>query len=263
MANANSPTQLREAIDALGPWFHNLDIRQVPTAPDHFLGDYPRAKWGRFAHTIPADLTGMTVLDIGCNAGFYSQEVAKRGAARVLGIDSDERYLKQARFAAEANGLEIEFRQMSVYQLDALKETFDIVLFLGVFYHLRYPLFALDKVVKKIRGNLLFQSLIRPFPDEIEVTAREDEYDFWEQAVFEEKMDFPRMHFIERRFADDPTNWWLPNVACAEAMLRSAGLEILSRPEEETWWCAPTEVKRGGRYLQDAELAGEVWPDGR
>jgi tRNA (mo5U34)-methyltransferase len=83
------------------------------------------------------------------------EEVAKRGAARVLEIDSDEPYLAQARFAAEANGLEIEFRKMSMYQLDALEETFDIVLFPGVFYHLRYPLFALDNVVKQFRRNLL------------------------------------------------------------------------------------------------------------
>jgi tRNA (mo5U34)-methyltransferase len=74
----------------------------------------------------------------------------------MLGIDSDEPYLAQARFAAEANGLEIEFRKMSMYQLDALEETFDIVLFLGVFYHLRYPLFALDNVVKKIGGICSF-----------------------------------------------------------------------------------------------------------
>jgi tRNA (mo5U34)-methyltransferase len=57
-------------VRALGPWFHNFDFDGVLTAPDHFLGDYPRTKWERFAHAIPADLRGRTVLDIGCNAGF-------------------------------------------------------------------------------------------------------------------------------------------------------------------------------------------------
>jgi tRNA (mo5U34)-methyltransferase len=257
--SVETSAHLRETIKTLGPWFHNLQVKHIPTAPDHFLGDFPRIKWTRFAATIPADLTGLTVLDIGCNGGFYAQEMKKRGAARVLGIDCDERYLRQARFAAEANGFDIEFRKTSVYELDALTETFDIVLFLGVFYHLRYPLYALDKVVQKVRRYLLFQSLIRPFPKGTESPARADEYAFWEQAVFEQKLDFPRMHFIERGFADDPTNWWLPNIACAEAMLRSTGLEILSRPEEETWWCAPTATRRNGRFLQQAELSGEVW----
>jgi ribosomal protein L11 methylase PrmA len=58
----------------------------------------------RFAHAVPEDLTGRTVLDIGCNAGFYAIEMKRRGAARVVGVDSDERYLDQARFAAEVTG---------------------------------------------------------------------------------------------------------------------------------------------------------------
>ena len=95
MADAET---LRGEVSALAPWFHNIDLGHgVHTAPEHFLGDYPRFKYARFADALPADLTGKTVLDIGCNAGFYSVEMAKRGAARVLGIDSDDRYLRQAR----------------------------------------------------------------------------------------------------------------------------------------------------------------------
>ena len=83
------------------------------------------------------DLTGKTVLDIGCNGGFYSIEMKRRGAERVLGIDHDEQYLEQARFAGEVLELDIEFRKMSVYELPQLREKFDVVLFMGVFYHLR------------------------------------------------------------------------------------------------------------------------------
>ena len=104
-----SPDRLRREIAALGPWFHNIDLGGVSTAPDHFLGDYPAVKWRRFAHALPDDLTGKTVLDIGCNGGFYSLEMKRRGAARVLGIDHDADYLRQARFAAEVTGLDIEF----------------------------------------------------------------------------------------------------------------------------------------------------------
>src|SRR3954452_9509649 len=87
-------------IAALEPWFHNLKLGGIWTAPDHFLGDYPGAKFRRFAAHLPADLSGKSVLDIGCNAGFYSLEMKRRGAARVLGVDSDERYLDQARLAS-------------------------------------------------------------------------------------------------------------------------------------------------------------------
>src|SRR5690242_5102639 len=104
--------EIAERIRALGDWFHNLDIAGVQTAPDHFLGDYPRVKWERFQDSIPADLTGKTVLDIGCNGGFYSIEMKRRGADRVVGIDFDDRYLAQAKFAAEALGCEIEFRKL-------------------------------------------------------------------------------------------------------------------------------------------------------
>src|SRR6185437_17001962 len=111
---------LEERIAALAPWFHNIRLRGIQTAPGHFLGDYPQVKYDRFADSLPSDLTGKTVLDIGCNAGFYSMEMKRRGADRVLGIDSDEHYLAQARFAAEVLGMEIEFRRMTVWDIGAL-----------------------------------------------------------------------------------------------------------------------------------------------
>src|SRR5829696_6752892 len=116
-AGTLSPDQIRAQVEALGPWFHNLDLQGVKTAPTHFLGDYPAIKWRRFAQAIPADLTGKSVLDIGCNGGFYSMEMKRRGARRVLGVDFDEEYLAQARFAADITGYEIEFRKLSVYDV--------------------------------------------------------------------------------------------------------------------------------------------------
>src|SRR3982750_3291388 len=103
-----SKDQIRSRAAALGDWFHNIDLDGVPTAPDHFLNDYPMVKWRRFRHAIPQDLTGKSVLDVGCNAGFYSIEMKRRGAERVVGIDSNEGYLAQARFAAEVCGVDIE-----------------------------------------------------------------------------------------------------------------------------------------------------------
>jgi tRNA (mo5U34)-methyltransferase len=245
-----SSQEIRERVDALGPWFHNLDLDGVSTAPGHFLGDYPAVKWKRFAAALPADLTGRTVLDIGCNAGFYSTEMKRRGAARVLGIDSDEDYLAQARFAAEVNEMDIEFRRMSVYDVGAIGETFDVVLFLGVLYHLRHPLLALDLIREHVAGDLLvFQSMQR---GSAEIEPLAEDYDFWRTDLFD-RPSYPKLHFVERRYAGDPTNWWIPNRACMEAMLRSAGFSIAGHPEDEVYICRRAE-KAG---------AGAVYPAGR
>jgi tRNA (mo5U34)-methyltransferase len=243
-AEARGPDPEREEIQRriheLGKWFHNLNLKGVQTAPDHFLGDYPNNKWQAFAHSLPADLRGKTVLDIGCNAGFYSIEMKRRGADRVLAIDFDPEYLAQARLAAEVCQTEIEFRQMSVYDVGALGEKFDLVLFLGVFYHLRHPLLALDLIHEHVAKDLfVFQSMQRGSP---KVTPLQEDYHFWEEAIFE-RPEFPRMYFIENKYAGDPTNWWIPNSACVEGMLRSAGFQIMSHPEQEVFVCRRGECK--------------------
>ena len=227
--------ELRRRIEELGPWFHNMLLREVWTAPDHFLGNYPEVKFASFRSALPADLKGKTVLDIGCNAGFYSFEMKRRGAARVVGIDTDPGYLRQARFAAEVLGLEVEFRQLAVWQIAELGEKFDLVIFMGVLYHLRHPLLALDLIHEHVAKDLLlFQSLQR---GSRELTEVEEDYEFTGAAPFDEP-GYPKLHFVERRFSHDETNWWIPNRACTEAMLRSAGFEIEAAPEEEVYLCS-------------------------
>lgn len=229
-----STDEIRERVHQLGPWFHNIELSGVPTAPNHFLGDYPRVKWQRFAHSIASDLTGKSVLDVGCNAGFYSLEMKRRGAARVVGIDNDDGYLEQARFAAAVAALKIEFVNLSVYDIAALRERFDLVLFMGVLYHLRHPLLALDLIREHVAGELLvFQSMQRGSD---RVDGVEQNHHFWEIEVFNQP-GFPKLHFIEHSYASDPTNWWVPNRACVEAMLRSAGFEIIEHPEAEIYLC--------------------------
>src|ERR671937_2022912 len=138
----SAPSKEREReIAALGPWFHNLHLPDgAQTAPNHALGDFPAFKWRELAPHLPNDLTGWRVLDIGCNAGFYSFELARRGAS-VVAIDKDEHYLRQARWAARQLDLEdrVQFERREVYELARRHETFDLVLFLGVLYHLRHP----------------------------------------------------------------------------------------------------------------------------
>jgi tRNA (mo5U34)-methyltransferase len=163
----------------------------------------------------------------------------KRGADRVVGIDSDKDYLAQARFAAEVCGQEIELHEMSVYEVAELGEQFDLVLFMGVFYHLRHPLLALDLLFEHVVKDLLvFQSMLRGNP---KAEPIEEDYPFSEEEVFD-RPGFPRMYFIEKAYSGDPTNWWIPNRACAEAMLRSAGFEVIDHPESEVFICRRREA---------------------
>jgi tRNA (mo5U34)-methyltransferase len=241
--------EIRRRVRELGQWFHNLDLLGVRTAPNHFLGDYPAVKWQRFASVLPAYLTNKTVLDLGCNAGFYSLEMKRRGAARVLGVDFDEHYLAQAKFAAETLGLEIEFRKLSVYDVAQIGETFDIVLFLGVLYHLRHPLLALDLIHEHVARDLFLMQSLQRGSDEI--FSPKDDYDFWETEIFDSG-GFPKLYFIEKRYAGDPTNWWIPNRACTAAMLRSAGFEIIRQPEAEVFVCRRRSLPNEPRAIYAA-----------
>ncbi len=240
---------------ALGPWFHNLHLPDgTQTAPEHPLGDFPSFKWAAIGRALPADLSGWSALDVGCNGGFYSLELARRGA-HVVAIDYDPHYLAQARWAADVYGLSdrIELREEQVYSLGRWRERFDLVWFMGVIYHLRYPLLALDMVARRTRRLLVFQTLTMP---EREVVETKPDYGIADRQVLTAP-GWPRMAFIEKKFANDPTNWWAPNVACAEAMLRSTGMRVLARPADETWLCEP-EPESGERAANEAEYRAAV-----
>jgi tRNA (mo5U34)-methyltransferase len=229
---------LETRVDELGPRFHNLRLghdAEVYTAPDHPLGDFPSNFWEFFKHAVPDDLTGQSVLDIGCNGGFYSFEMKRRGASRVLGVDHDPVYLAQARFAGQELGLDVEFMQGDVYNIDRLVggQQFDVVVFMGVLYHLRHPLYALEKVAGLVRRRMLFQTMERGSWDAGEF---ETNYPITERDVFNDER-FPRMYFVEHAYAGDTTNWWIPNPSCTQALLRSVGLQVVDRPCHEVYVC--------------------------
>ncbi len=231
------PGDVAGAIAALRPWFHNLHLPDgSQTAPDHNLGDFPAYKWREIAPWLPEDLSGWTALDLGCNAGFYSFELARRGA-RVAAIDMNPHYLSQARWAAGLFGLErrVAFREMQVYALAHVAGAFDLVLFMGLFYHLRYPMLGLDIVAAKVRRALVFQTLTMPGdgrPPDL------PDMGFLDRDVMLDP-GWPKMSFIENRLANDPTNWWAPNAPGVEAMLRSSGFRVLGRPGPEIFFCRP------------------------
>ncbi len=272
-----SPDALAAAARALGPWFHNVHLPGgVQTAPEHPYGDFPRFKWDPLSAHVPQDLHGWRVLDVGCNGGFYSIELARRGA-QVTAIDHDPRYLRQAAWAAQACGVDarITFRLMSLYALARLPEQYDLVWFMGVLYHLRHPLLALDILRTRARRLLMLQTLSLPeddpaggggsdrsgidgehhgAPHRAGVTGVEPGEAHQCVATSAIPRDvplmgrerllaggWPMMAFVEHRLAGDPTNWWVPSHSATEAMLRSSGFRILGRVGHETWLCTPDE----------------------
>jgi tRNA (mo5U34)-methyltransferase len=157
----------------------------------------------------------------------------------VTGIDLDPHYLSQAAWAAREFGLDsaVEFRRMQVYDLARLERSFDLVLFMGVFYHLRYPLLGLDLVARHTNRLLVFQTLTTPGLD---VLADSGDRPLNSREALLDP-GWPRMAFIERHFAGDPTNWWVPNHAGAQAMLRSSGLKVLTHLGHEIYLCEPAQ----------------------
>lgn len=261
----SAPSPEREAeIAALGPWFHNLHLPDgAETAPRHPLGDFPAFKWAQLAPHLPENLEGWSALDVGCNAGYYAFALAQRGA-HVTGIDVEPLFLRQADWAAREFGLaeRVEFRRMQVYDLAHQPEDYDLVLFMGVFYHLRYPLLGLDIVASLARRLLVFQTLTMPGEEVFEDTARDRDIDDREEFL---TPGWPKMAFIEHSFSGDHTNWWAPNHAAVEAMLRSSGLRVTGRPGHEIYLCEPDPTTlawpqgRGAAELRAA--AGRPWTE--
>jgi 2-polyprenyl-3-methyl-5-hydroxy-6-metoxy-1,4-benzoquinol methylase len=148
--------EIRRRVTELGPWYQNIDLgdgittKNLDGGADIFAGhDIPAPLWRAIAPDL-GDLTGHNVLDIGCNAGYMSFEAKRRGAARVLGVDSNlgatTSFLDQAEFCREILGLDVEFREISFF--DMPPEPFHTILFCGVLYHLENWATGLDKLLE-------------------------------------------------------------------------------------------------------------------
>jgi tRNA (mo5U34)-methyltransferase len=256
-------SNLAREIEALKPWFHNIHLGDgVQTSPDNLYGDFPNFKWQQFKDLIPSDLTGWSALDIGCNAGFYSVELAKRGAT-VLGIDLDPHYLEQAKWVSKKLNLEkrVSFEQMQVYDLARIDGKFDLIIFMGVFYHLRYPMLALDIVAEKVRRLMVFQTMTSPGED---IFTPDPDLGMDDRSQMK-NAGWPVLSFIEDKLAGDPTNWWAPNHACVIAMLNTCGLSVVSSPGHEIYVTAPDEkltaVSQTWNRSEFLSAIGKQWKD--
>ena len=165
-----------------------------------------------------------------------SLKMKELGALDVLGIDQGEqiRALEQARFAAATTNLQVDFRALSVYDAQQLGRTFDLVLFLGVFYHLRHPLLALEAIRKVCTGTLLIQTITTPHDTgTYETCPQVNRAHTGLRSSELNQPDFPLLRFVEGGLDGDTSCWFVPSVEAVLAMLRASGFkpEQMIRPE--------------------------------
>jgi tRNA (mo5U34)-methyltransferase len=205
------PQALRAEVEQI-KWWHPIDLGGGIVTPGI---DVTPARLAEVR--MPDDLSGLTVLDIGAWDGFFSFEAERRGARRVLATDSfcwdggGWGTKKGFELARRALGSRVEDKWIEVLNLSP--ETvgvFDVVLFLGVLYHMKHPLLALERVASVTRQQLIMQT-------QVDMLA----------------VDRPAMAFYPRdELGGDPTNWVGPNPAALQAMLETVGfrkIEILSK----------------------------------
>jgi tRNA (mo5U34)-methyltransferase len=222
--SAAERTSLLEEIERLKPWFHCIDLGGgVLTKTSTVAGepaDHPAPTWATVRKFLAADFAGKTVLDVGCNAGFYCVEAKRAGAERVVGVDSQRGAIRQALFVRKALGLDIEFQRMSVYDLSAARlGRFDIVLALGLVYHLKHILLALERLFHVTAGTLIVESAVLPMEREL-------------------KPFVGRLGGLERRidligYVENPPeakeavfNWFVPSREALEALLKGVGFTV-------------------------------------
>ncbi len=193
---------------AAGSWWHSIDLGEGLITPGVHSNEELRGNYALFK--LPDDLRGKSLLDIGCWDGFYSFE-AERHGARVTSVDCwrPENFFK----ARKALNSQAEFHELNVYEVTKERlGSFDIVFFLGVLYHLRHPLLALEQVCEVTRDFAVIESHVI-------------------DNIFSTK--HPVMEFYEfDQLGGQYDNWWGPNIECLSQMARSAGfarVELLRR----------------------------------
>lgn len=197
---AASTKEARAAVDDVERWYHRIEVAPGVVTPGEHDSPYVLERID-----MPEDCTGMRVLDIGARDGFFSFEAERRGARHVVGLDffppEDTGFFTAKRLLDS----QVQFVSGNVYQL--APEThgeFELVLFLGVLYHLRNPLLALDRIRSICRGRLVLETEVLP-----------------------DESDEPLARFHPGdTLRGDGTNYWTPNLAGLRAMLEAACFDV-------------------------------------
>ena len=213
-----SRDELRAAV-ARQEWFHTIDLGRGIVTPGR---DKSARKLQRIG--LPDDLRGRTVLDVGAWDGYFSFEAERRGADRVLAVDAPAwrepawgpgGFGTKAGFelARRALSSEVEDRDLELDEIaPATVGRFDVVLFLGVLYHLKHPWVALERVASVCDGLLIIET-------------HADLLDLSRPAM---------ALYPGNELARDASNWWGPNVAALRAMLREEGFARVELVHQES-----------------------------
>jgi tRNA (mo5U34)-methyltransferase len=217
------PESLQARVDAIR-WYHTIDLGSgvVTRGIDDSAFRLPRLD-------LPASLAGLSVLDIGAWDGFFSFEAERRGAARVVSADyyswHGGGWGSKAGFELARRTLGSRVEDVDIDVMDLSPERvgrFDVVLFLGVLYHLRHPLLALERVASVTRRLLVLETVV-------------DMVGFRRPAA----AFYPR-----RELNNDPTNWWGPNLPALHGMLQDVGFDAV-----RTVAAPPSAAHRAARAI--------------
>jgi tRNA (mo5U34)-methyltransferase len=225
---APSREELTDLVHSLHWWYQRIYLGHgIYSLETGGHPAYHEVVWDRFKLAFPDELRGASVLDVGCNAGYFAMQMKMRAAGRVLGIDSMEHFLKQAAACKQIWNLDIDYRMMDAHQLADIREEFDIVVFAGVLYHLKNPLHVLEEVGRISRDAILVESEVVADDPRNCVYVRQGPPNSIRITPCQKGI----MKFIERdELHGDGTNWWVPDAECVLAMLRTAGFKYFSTP---------------------------------
>ncbi|CAN5559101.1 hypothetical protein BH20ACI3_BH20ACI3_18560 [soil metagenome] len=236
----------------LEPWFHAIDLGDgISTKIRSVMGEpvnHPYGPWQSIQKCLPEDLSGKSVLDVGCNAGFYSFEAKRRGAAHVLGLDAQRHHIRQAVFARKVLGLNLEFRRMNVYELDQRRMgQFDITLALGLIYHLKHLVLALENLYNVTRETLIIETAIMP-PERGSAS--------FSHPLGQDHMRLHPLALVEnpRDAKEQVFNWFLPSVEALEALLRHTGFDNIEVVEVKNERAVVVCRKTAGGSEESARL---------
>lgn len=226
--------QILAELKRLEPWFHRIDLGGgIYTKIESVMGepvDHPFGPWQTIQKLLPHDLSGKTLLDVGCNAGFYAFEAKRRSAQRVLGVDGQRQHVRQGLFVRKVLGLEVEFRRLNVYELSPRSVgQFDITLALGLLYHLKHPILALENLYQVTKELLVIETAVMPANQ----TPTSFGYSF--DAGGGEATLHPLVYVENSPEAKEQVyNWFLPGVNALMAMLRNVGFVDVELIEEKS-----------------------------
>ncbi len=225
-------------LPSLGEWYHDIDFGKNVKITLQKHARSSELMWKNWIQPhLPSDITGKTVLDLGCNSGYLGIKMKKLGAKKVVGVDNSEQYIKQAQFVSKWFEEEIEIIKEDAYKYCLTSdERFDYVICFGLFYHLKYGLVVLDRISEMTKSKLFFQSeVVGP---KVSQTSKQD-FSPKDSNYMLTDLNVPKMVFIEQNYASSPDNWWIPNDPALISMLRSAKMKILDHPEKGVFVCEP------------------------